>query len=432
MPAFLLTVSRRCDRMKLSKKQRRYTMKKLILALSLSILLAFAVSAATEVGFSPNGQIIRIETEITITLNGKPIDCESYGASATIVNGRTLVPLRAIFEALGASGEWDNATKTVTSKLYPTLTIDGKTFYGEKCLGELKLTIGSDVLYKDGAPIALDVPATIMDGRTMVPARAIAEGFGVDVKWDAASRTVILTQNPPQSVVGVWYSSNPMMPIEEMISGKKTTYVGKDVVMFRSVTLTDDGKFEFYEMHDAWMPDEEGNFSYSGAAGAGIYDGTYTVVGDTVTLYDPYEAISGTWYWSTPEIPLEELKSGSMTTYVGERFAYGYINFDRSAIGNFYTYYRMGCLYLKGANGTGMYDGAMGADMLDGAFILDGNTITLHNFSESYPIHNEDGSWEVTATITFETDGNTMKITDVDCNDEEFKQKILKLPTLRR
>jgi len=117
--------------------------------------------------------------DITVTLNGEVVDCESYGSPATIVEGRTLVPLRAIFEALGATVEWDNATRSVSS----TLGDDSIT-----------LAVGSTTLIKNGEDITLDVPAQIINDRTMVPARAIAEAYGVGVEWDAATRTVILTQ----------------------------------------------------------------------------------------------------------------------------------------------------------------------------------------------------------------------------------------------
>ena len=119
------------------------------------------------------------QSDVKVTLNGNLIDCESYGSPATIVEGRTLVPLRAIFEALGASVEWDNVTRTVTSKLDTT---------------EIKLTVGQNTLYKNGEAVTLDVPASIINNRTMVPARAIAESYGVKVEWDAKTRTVILTK----------------------------------------------------------------------------------------------------------------------------------------------------------------------------------------------------------------------------------------------
>ncbi len=116
---------------------------------------------------------------VTVTLNGAIVDCASYGQEATIVDGRTLVPLRAIFDALGATVEWDKETETVTSVL-------GQT--------EISITIGESKLLKNGEEIPLDVPAQIMNGRTLVPVRAISDSFGVAVDWDGETRTVILMQ----------------------------------------------------------------------------------------------------------------------------------------------------------------------------------------------------------------------------------------------
>ena len=120
---------------------------------------------------------VAFAADITVTLNGEAIDFADQ--PATIVEGRTLVPLRAIFEALGASVEWDQSTKTVTSAM------DDVT---------VKLTIGDNNLYRNNEAVTLDVPAQIINSRTMVPARAIAEAYGVDVQWDAATRTVVLTK----------------------------------------------------------------------------------------------------------------------------------------------------------------------------------------------------------------------------------------------
>lgn len=116
---------------------------------------------------------------VYVMLDGEIVDCASYGQEATIVEGRTMVPLRAIFEALGATVEWNQETKTVTSVL-------GET--------EVSLTIGENKLIKNGEETALDVPALIMNGRTLVPVRAVSESFGVYVEWDAKSRTVVLTK----------------------------------------------------------------------------------------------------------------------------------------------------------------------------------------------------------------------------------------------
>ena len=93
-------------------------------------------------------------------------------------NGRTLVPLRAIFEALGANVNWDGTTQTVTASKGGT---------------NISLQIGSNQLYVNGSAKTLDVPAKLINSRTLVPVRAISEAFGCKVDWDGNSQTVIIT-----------------------------------------------------------------------------------------------------------------------------------------------------------------------------------------------------------------------------------------------
>jgi len=114
--------------------------------------------------------------EIKVLVNGSTV---TFDQPPIIENGRTLVPLRAIFEALGATVEWEQSTQTVTA-VKDDITIT--------------LKIGDAFLTKNGERIALDVPAKIVGGRTLVPARAVAESFGADVQWDQATRTVTITE----------------------------------------------------------------------------------------------------------------------------------------------------------------------------------------------------------------------------------------------
>ena len=93
------------------------------------------------------------------------------------INDRTLVPLRAIFEALGAQVDWDEATQTVTS------TRNDIT---------ITLTIDSDKLYRNDEVITLDVPAQKINDRTLVPVRAISESFGCQVDWDEEAQLVTI------------------------------------------------------------------------------------------------------------------------------------------------------------------------------------------------------------------------------------------------
>ena len=88
------------------------------------------------------------------------------------------MPLRAIFEALGAQIEWDDATQTVTASKNGTV---------------IKVQIGNNIMTKNGTQITLDVPAKLVTSRTLVPARAVAEAFGCKVDWDEANWRVIIT-----------------------------------------------------------------------------------------------------------------------------------------------------------------------------------------------------------------------------------------------
>ena len=116
------------------------------------------------------------EQEISVKLNDAKIDFADV--KPQIISGRTMVPLRAIFEALGASVEWDDATKTVKSAK-GDITIE--------------LTIGANELKKNGTAVALDVPGQIVDSRTLVPVRAISEAYECEVNWDDATKTVLIT-----------------------------------------------------------------------------------------------------------------------------------------------------------------------------------------------------------------------------------------------
>lgn len=114
---------------------------------------------------------------IKVKLNGNFL---TFDQPPIAESGRTLVPLRAIFEAFGATVNWDQATQTVTA-------VKGDT--------TIKLTLGSNTAYKNGTPITLDVPAKAVNGRTIVPVRFISESFGATVTWDQATQTVIITYN---------------------------------------------------------------------------------------------------------------------------------------------------------------------------------------------------------------------------------------------
>ena len=152
-------------------------MKKLIstflcLTMMITMFSGFAVNAA--------------DNQITVELDGNPIE---FDVKPEIIDGRTMVPLRKIFEEIGATVKWDNDTQTVSArknKKTITLSIDS---------ADLQIDKGDTD--EEGNPIyetvTLEVPAQIVSGRTLVPARAISESFGLDVDWDGDNKKVTIT-----------------------------------------------------------------------------------------------------------------------------------------------------------------------------------------------------------------------------------------------
>lgn len=144
-------------------------MKKSVRAALCALALICTMSAATAFA-EDEGRVI------TVNLDDAPI---AFDVPPQLIDGRTMVPLRMIFEALGAEVSWDDETQTAS---------------GVKDDTTVKITIGEKVLYKNGKSIALDVPAQLVDdSRTLVPVRAISESFDVLVGWDDETSTVSLT-----------------------------------------------------------------------------------------------------------------------------------------------------------------------------------------------------------------------------------------------
>jgi len=128
-------------------------------------------------GYSPVKIIGGSIGVITVHLNGQAL---IFDQPPIIENDRALVPLRAIFEAIGADIEWNQSTRTVTAVKEKTV---------------ITMQIGHTVMTKNGTSITLEVPPTIVNSRTLVPVRAVAEAFDAQVEWDAVNRIVIIESN---------------------------------------------------------------------------------------------------------------------------------------------------------------------------------------------------------------------------------------------
>ena len=115
---------------------------------------------------------------ITVVVNGKTVDFADQ--KPIIKNDRTLIPLRGVLEEMGASVNWYDYDKSA-------FATRGISYAGFK--------IGSDVLITSEGETKLDVAPEIINDRTMIPLRAVAESFGADVQWDGNTKTVTITDS---------------------------------------------------------------------------------------------------------------------------------------------------------------------------------------------------------------------------------------------
>ena len=112
--------------------------------------------------------------EIIVIIDGERVDFLD-GQDPVIINNRTLVPVRGIFEQLGFDIEWNGNTRQVKLK---------------KGLNVVIVTIDSKTLITNGENHTLDVPAQLINGRTMLPIRAVLDKLGYEMEWDGATSSV--------------------------------------------------------------------------------------------------------------------------------------------------------------------------------------------------------------------------------------------------
>ncbi len=150
-------------------------MKLKILTLALAFILFIPQT------FAMNGT----EKKINVTVNG--VEIVFSDQQPVIINERTLLPIRSVMEAMGKTVSWESETSTVI------ISDDTTT---------VKLTINSDVMQQSvvdeanggsfSFEVPLDTPPMIINDRTCLPVRAVAEAFMATVDWDESTSTVMI------------------------------------------------------------------------------------------------------------------------------------------------------------------------------------------------------------------------------------------------
>lgn len=147
---------------------------------------------------------------IKVNVNGVKVEMDQV---PIIENGRTLVPLRAVAEALGCEVVWDNTAKTASFVQGDVTAI--------VTVGENYILVG-DGVYNEQFPI--DTPAVIINSRTMIPLRALSECFGFDVKWDSASKTVDINSKAMDSSDTNAADEQETIAVKDNMAGKVEAY----------------------------------------------------------------------------------------------------------------------------------------------------------------------------------------------------------------
>lgn len=149
-----------------------------------------------------------------MTVNGTEEEIDpGRGIAPVIVNEHTLMPVRAIVEKMGGSVTWDADMQTV-----------GLTYNGS----EIQLTINSTTAYLNGAAQTLETAPIIINDRTMLPIRFIAESFDFNVSWDDANQLVTITNTPQDEIDSVLEASivtsrdDLTFPVGDAVSGAFT------------------------------------------------------------------------------------------------------------------------------------------------------------------------------------------------------------------
>lgn len=167
----------------------RYSRRTLLIVTVLFVVLlgAGAAFAAEPVALELDGELVEIDP------NAPPI----------IEDGRTLVPYRALLEAMGATVLWDDDARMATAEL-------GRH--------RVKVTIDNKSGFVDGREETMDVPPRIVNSRTMIPVRFVLENLNCSIDWEATTRTVKIGSAPQEDC-----SVIQSVKVEEMEEGYRVT-----------------------------------------------------------------------------------------------------------------------------------------------------------------------------------------------------------------
>ena len=182
-----------------------------IIVFTLSVFGVVAYGATTTLKITYDGKTYNYSAEeVNITVEGVKIT--EYTMPPIILESRTLVPARAVFEAMGGDVAWNADTQEVYIVRGDDLVI---------------IQINNSVGTKNGEAFVMDVAPKIVNNSTMIPVRAVSEALGCDVNWDGNTRTVEITEKKVEGPV--------------IVGGEDIDYTGDvaegELISLRSVSI---------------------------------------------------------------------------------------------------------------------------------------------------------------------------------------------------
>ncbi len=197
----------------------------------LFILLLCSLISTVVLAGAPEDVIVSLQIDNPMMeVNGENAEIDlGRGTKPMIIEGRTLVPIRAIIEAFGGTVGWDEGAQAVL------LNLEGNT---------IKLGIGSKTAYLNNKAETLDVAPAIYNERTMLPIRFVAEGFNLGVAWDDATRTVYVIRNRFDAEEAAYLDR-----VVPAYTGSPYAIINNNQPMFEEYEIIP-GSFEYYSTLD--------------------------------------------------------------------------------------------------------------------------------------------------------------------------------------
>jgi len=160
-------------------------------------------------------------SDISVTVEGQRVVFADQ--NPVIVDGRTLVPVRGVFEVLGFDVNWDDISRTVI------FTRDDYV---------VTIVVDSGIFNTNGISYILDVPAQIIGGRTMLPIRTVLESIGYSVGWNEASRTVAIStrlattematpEDDPRHIPFLYTLSSITLPNRQLTESERAEWIAE-------------------------------------------------------------------------------------------------------------------------------------------------------------------------------------------------------------